>query len=280
MASDAGYFLRLAATAAAAAALVLLALLEAFSGAPPRAASAPASTFEWSPEPDPPEAEADAPPSPSVPTVAITAGERIQQALQSDDPQLRAQAWRLLRHCEFVLAPGSARPLVAPPAWMAWETVRRADQAWQASAQRCDSLRSLADRAALARRLDPVPSAVEERWLARNFHEHGGLALLWAGDALLAHVERRIAGADGDGLEPLDPEAVQIARCRFGEDCGPDSQAAQAACLTVGACEGDVPQRLLATLGSRAARERVQRKADALVEALQRGDLARYGLGE
>jgi hypothetical protein len=40
-----------------------------------------------------------------------------------------------------------------------------------------------------------------------------------------------------------------------------------------------VPQRLLAALGSRAARERVMRQASALTDALANGDLSRYALG-
>ena len=284
------------AAGAAIAATVLLALLAALRDAPPQplppAAVAAASRIvpiviepprlavigpmEEAGPAEPPPAASPAP-----------ADVLIQQALQSADPRIRTQAWRLLRHCAFVLPPGSVRPLVAPPPWMDWPLVRRADQAWAAVAARCEGLRGLPDREALERRLDPVPAhertaagapAAEALWLAQAFGRHGGEALLWAGDALEAWLDRRTGEPDGDRLETLDPEAIQIARCHFGEDCGPGSDAAHAACLTLGACEGDLAERLLSTLASRPARERVRRQADALVEALTSGDLARYGL--
>jgi hypothetical protein len=227
-----------------------------------------------------PHAGAGATPAASQPP---DAAEFVRAALRSEDLRLRAQAWRLLRACEFVLAPAQARPLVAPAAWMQWETVRRADAAWQALSERCRPLGALGDGPSLQRRLDPVPpaagsGAATAQWLAASFERHGGAALLWAGDALVAHVERRRDDPDGDRFDTLDPEAVQIARCRFGEDCGPDSAAAHAACLTLGACEGDVPQRLLSSLGSRPDRERVLRQAAALAEGLRSRRMARFAL--
>jgi hypothetical protein len=290
--------LRSALAGAVAAALALLAVVLATREDAPQPGTAPAeplpvhamatpSPLPWSAPAGTAQARTQPAPGARAPGLP-TRRERIERAAESDDVRLRAQAYRLLRDCAPVLAPGSARPLVAPPAWMAWETVRRADQAWQALASRCESLQGLPDRDKLQRRLDPVPAfdpnqgpplAADGRWLAATFREHGAAALLWAGDALAAYNEQRSSAADGDGFETLDPEAVQIARCRLGEDCGADSDAAQAACLTVGACEGDVPQRILSTLGSRAVRERVLRQAAALAESLEKGDLARFALG-
>ncbi|MVQ32986.1 hypothetical protein [Ramlibacter pinisoli] len=239
-----------------------------------------------------PGAAAGAPPvqepaPPRADTGAASPRVLVESALESQDLLRRTEAYRLLRHCAFVLSPASVAPLVAPAAWMKPDSVRLAEQAWQALAGRCQSLRGLRDLDALQRRLDPVPlvvarasspTPVEAEWLVSTFRQHGGTAVLWAGDALAAYVEQRTSQPDGDVFEPLEPEAVQIARCRFGEDCSPGSDAAHAACLAIGTCEGDVAQRVLATLGSRAARERVLRQADALTDALVRGDLRQYAI--
>jgi hypothetical protein len=214
--------------------------------------------------------------------------ELVERALQSRDLPLRTEAYRLLRHCAFVLAAGSVAPLASPPPWMPRDRVRLAEQAWQALAGRCDSLRGLPNHEALQGQLDPVPrftangsspADAEAQWLAGTFRQHGSMALLWAGDALAAYVEERTGEPEGDRFDTLDPEAIEIARCRFGEDCSAGSDAAQVLCITLGACEGDVPQRVLASLGSRAARERVTRQAGALIEALEKGDLKRYAIG-
>lgn len=281
---------RVAIAASTAAILTLLALWAAWREAPHEEVTlaATASVDAAAPQGQGPgERTAPALPKPAPATRAAsppTSRERIEQALQSRDPAARSEAYRVLRHCASVLGPGRLAPLVSPPPWMTWDSVRMAEQAWQTLARRCASLRDLADRDTLQRRLDPVPAfettQAQARWLAGTFEQQGATALLWAGDTLAAYVEERTSQPDGDVLEPLDPEAIQIVRCRFGEDCSADSNAAHAACITLGACEGDVPQRLLATLGSRAARERVLRQVNALENAFARGDLAAYGLGK
>lgn len=245
---------------------------------PPLAQDSPASSPSWL-EPAPKSEVRNAP----------TPKDLLERAVQSPDLPLRAEAHRLVRHCAFVLTPQSATPLVSPPPWMKRESVPLAEQAWQALAGRCQSLRGQPNLHSLRQQLDPVPlftayeasstqSEPERQWLINQFAQHGGPALLWAGDALVAFVEARATQPDGDAFDTVDPEAVQIARCRFGEDCSTQSDAAQLVCLTSGACEGDVPQRVLAALGSRAARERVMRQANALTKDLVNGDLGRYGL--
>ncbi|HEX7892215.1 MAG TPA: hypothetical protein VF522_22890 [Ramlibacter sp.] len=275
---------RVAIAAGIVAILALLALRAAWREAPREQASlaAPASAAITRPLPLVPSPRSGSAPATAA-AVAPTARERVETALQSQDPEVRTEAYRLLRHCASVLAPGRLPPAVAPPPWMEWKSVRLAEQAWQSLAGRCASLRDLPDRDALQRQLDPVPAfasmQAQARWLAGTLGQHGGAALLWAGNALGAYVEERTDQPDGDVFETLDPEAIQIVRCRFAEECSAGSDAAHAACITLGACEGDVPQRLLATLGSRAARERVLRQADALERALARDDLSVYGLG-
>jgi hypothetical protein len=274
------------------AAFAVFAAVAAFRVAPPQhtpvklVARVPI-TLAPPPAPLPPyEIQARRGPSPAA-APARSPRDVVESALQSEDPQLRGQAWRLLRHCALVLST-AARPLVAPPPWLPSDRVRQADRAWEAVAGRCDSLRGLGNPEALLRQLDPVPPfharephplQAEGRWLADTFRREGATALGWAGDALADYLEQRLGQPDGDAFEPLEPEAIQIARCRFGEDCGAESDAALEACLTLGACDGDLERRLLSSLRSRPERERVLRQAEALAAALRQGDLSRYALG-
>lgn len=81
-----------------------------------------------------------------------------------------------------------------------------------------------------------------------------------------------------DEVDTLGEGMPELALCDLGAVCGADSQAALSVCVTVGACDGDLRERLLSSAAAMPERERMQREARQLGEAVRSGASARYGL--
>lgn len=103
-------------------------------------------------------------------------------------------------------------------------------------------------------------------------------ALAWSGDTVVEHTNRRALEMGEDEVDTLGEGMPELALCDLGAVCGADSQAALSVCVTVGACDGDLRERLLSSAAAMPERERMQREARQLGEAVRSGASARYGL--
>nr|WP_316640036.1 hypothetical protein [uncultured Roseateles sp.] len=121
--------------------------------------------------------------------------------------------------------------------------------------------------------------------LLRTLENHKSDALLWAGPGLGTWLEH---AAGNNALRgSIDPvllqtdhiaEAMMIAMCDMGYDCGKDSLLYMRLCATAAQCSASVAAQVLENLPSDASRQLVKQQARVIAEAIATKQFVRLGL--